>query len=133
MQEKNIKFDEWNSKKKSLSINESKKVFNSKEIWWCSVGYNLGNESNGKGENYRRPVLIIKKLSATSFIGLPLSTKIKTGSWYQTIIINKVESSVQLNQIKMISFSRLQRKLANLDADQFRVVKEKLKILLELS
>lgn len=57
------KFDLWNSFKKILSVKisenaEKKILFKEGEIWWASIGYNLGEEVCGKGEKFRRPVIV---------------------------------------------------------------------------
>ena len=126
-------FNNWNEIKKNLDLNNRDLLFKETEIWWCSVGLNIGVESCGKGETFRRPVLILKKLSSYSFIGIPLSSQIKTGTWFVDVQINGVKQCVLLYQIKMFSKSRLQRRFATLDTNDFTKVKEKLELLLELS
>ena len=126
-------FDKWNKKKKALEIRSEKFLFKTGDIWWCSVGINVGTESCGKGENYQRPVLVLKKLSGDSFIGIPLSTKIKTGSWFVDIAIHGEKRYTLLYQIRMFHTNRFQRRLATLDDNDFARVKEKLEALLELS
>lgn len=126
-------FNNWNEIKKDLDINNRDLLFKETEIWWCSVGLNIGVESCGKGETFRRPVLILKKLSGYSFIGIPLSSQIKTGTWFADVQINGVKQCVLLYQIKMFSKSRLQRRFATLDTNDYNKVKEKLDLLLELS
>lgn len=46
------------------------KLFNEGEIWWCSIGMNIGVEIYGKGGRFTRPVLIFKKFTANSFLGV---------------------------------------------------------------
>ncbi|MDD5721345.1 MAG: hypothetical protein PHT16_02780 [Candidatus Pacebacteria bacterium] len=74
-------FDKWNEIKKELDVKEQKFFFKEGEIWWMSVGLNVAKESCGKGIIFRRPVLILRKLSSDSFIGLPLTSKKKIGSF----------------------------------------------------
>ena len=126
-------FDSWNSIKKELSKKEEKFFFKEGDIWWVSVGQNIGTESYGKGDTFRRPVLIIKKLSGDSCIVLPLTSKSKQGSWFIDITFQNETKSVLLYQIKMMHTKRFQRRLAVLDETDFKRVKEKLKVLLELS
>ncbi len=125
-------FDEWNKQKKALDVQNKKLFFKSGEVWWCSVGVNVASESCGKGETFRRPVLILRKLSATSCIVLPLSTKKKEGSWFLEVSIHGRPSWVLLYQIRMMSTNRFQRRLATLDDNDFTWVKRKLETLLEL-
>ena len=126
-------FDAWNTKKKDLEIREKDFLFHTGEIWWCSVGLNLATESCGKGGDYQRPVLVLNKLSKTNFIGIPLSTQEKTGTWFLDISVHGEKRYALLYQIRMFSTKRFQRRLATLDDVDFNRVKEKLEQLLELS
>ena len=128
----NKDFDTWNSQKKSLDVRENKLYFKEGEIWWCSVGINIGSESCGKGETFRRPILILKKLSSTSCIAIPLTSKEKHGTWFEDITIHHIKSWALLYQIRMMSINRFQRRLATLEENEFVRIKQKLKILLEL-
>jgi len=125
-------FDEWNTKKKDLEKREDKFFFNTGEIWWCSVGLNIDAESCGKGDGYRRPVLILKKLSRKSFIGTPLLTQKKEGSWFAEVTVHNEKRYALLYQIRMLSVKRFQRRLATLEDNDFVRVKEKPKTLFEL-
>ena len=126
-------FDIWNEIKKNLENEKRKLYFKEGEIWWCSVGLNIAIESCGKGNTFRRPVLVIKKLSDYSFIGLPLSSQIKKGTWFTEVFVNNFNQCVLLYQIQMYSANRLQRRLTTLDTTAYLNVKEKLEALLELS
>ena len=125
-------FDKWNLKKKKLDKLSKKFLFKTGDIWWCSVGLNIKTESCGKGEDYQRPVLVLRKLSAESFVGVPLSSKKKEGTWFCEITVHEEKRYALLYQIRMFSTNRFQRRLATLDDTDFRKVKEKLKALLEL-
>jgi mRNA-degrading endonuclease toxin of MazEF toxin-antitoxin module len=126
-------FDNWNNRKKELESKDADLLFKTGDIWWCSVGVNVKEESCGKGETFRRPVLVIRKLSKKSFVGIPLSTQKKVGTWFCDISILEETQYVLLYQIRMFSVNRLQRRLTTLDDKDFSRVKEKLEALLELS
>lgn len=106
--------------------------FNEGEVWWCSVGANIGTEVNGKSELFTRPVIILRKLSIDSFIGIPMTSKIKVGSWYVSITLNGSSSTANLAQIKTFSYRRLSTKYGQLDMDSFLYIKAGLKELLNL-
>jgi hypothetical protein len=55
-------FDTWNVKKKQLDAQQSDAIlfFKEGEVWWVHFGLNIGFEMNGKGNEFTRPVLIIK-------------------------------------------------------------------------
>lgn len=125
-------FDNWNKIKKKLDSENKKYFFKQWDIWRVSFWLNIWNESCGKGEKFRRPVLIIKKLSWNSCIVLPLTTKIKTWTWFEKFDFAWVESVAMLYQIRMINTNRFQHRLWTLDEKDFDKIKEKLKLLLEL-
>ena len=129
----NKDFNTWNIKKQEIEQRDERFLFKQGDIWWCSIGLNIQSESCGKGENYHRPVLVIKKLSGDSFLGIPLSSKHKTGTWFTDITIHNETRCALLYQIRMFHTNRLQRRLATLDSNDFKNVKEKLAVLLELS
>jgi mRNA interferase MazF len=56
--------------------------FKEGELWWCSIGMNIGVEIFGKGADCARPVVIFKKFNADSLLGIPLTTKPKEGAQY---------------------------------------------------
>ena len=41
-------FDTWNIKKKHVNRGESR-LYTEREIWWCSLGVNIGSEQDGSG------------------------------------------------------------------------------------
>ncbi len=125
-------FDKWNNVKKGLENNQGKFFFKEGEIWWMSVGLNIANESCGKGDIFRRPVLVLRKLSGNSFVGLPLSSKEKIGSWFAEVSISNQKRCVLLYQIRMFSTNRFESRMATLDDNDFKNVKEKLGQLLKL-
>lgn len=126
-------FDRWNEQKKALEESSQDILFKQGEVWWCAVGTNVANESCGKGEFFGRPVLVLRKLSHDSCIGIPLSTKKKEGSWFVGVQVQGKMVTALLYQIRMFSAYRFQRRLTTLSVEDFQCVKEKLEALLELS
>lgn len=125
-------FDQWNIEKKKIDRYTLNIQYKEEEIWWCSVGLNIGIESCGKGQYFRRPVLIMRKLSQTSFIGIPLTTQLKQGTWFQEIKHNGKGACAILSQVRLFDSHRLQRRIGTLDKQDFTEVKNKLKTLLKL-
>ena len=71
-------FQKWHTKKTEIErSNDIRIFFHEREVWWCTIGSNVGFEQDGKGEKFARPVLIFKKFNKEIFWALPLSTKIK--------------------------------------------------------
>ena len=40
---------------------QERPYFKEREIWWVNLGVNVGFEQDGKGDNFERPILILKK------------------------------------------------------------------------
>lgn len=128
------KYNDWNIKKQNIHfLNNEEFYFKEGDIWWCSIGLNIGSESYGKGKDFRRPILIVKKLSEDLCVVLPLTSKKKMGSWFVNIKLDGIHQCIMLYQIRTLNRKRFQRKIGELSYDTFIDIKEKLKILLELS
>ncbi len=118
------KFLEWIGLKEKIHNNLSIPLyFNEGEIWWCAVGENIGIEINGKGELFSRPVFVYKKLSKDGFLGIPLSTQNKKGSWYMKISFKGEDNILNLAQIKVFSSSRMYEKMGALDDNDIQKIK----------
>lgn len=53
-------FDKWNHIKKEIHNNRNANFVKEGCVYWVNIGYNIGNEVYGKGENFERPVLVMK-------------------------------------------------------------------------
>ena len=101
-------FDGWTNKKTALNSKSEIKRFNEREVWWCSVGHNIGFEQDGKGKSYSRPVLVIRKFNKQSFFGIPLSTKGKINHpYYHQFILKDKKSYALLSQLRIFDAKRL--------------------------
>ncbi len=118
-------FKNWFHLKINLWHKEKQLFFKEKELWWCSVGVNLGEEIFGKGVKFTRPVLIFKKFTSNSFLGLPITKQEKQGSWYVEITIHKEKRWVMLNQARILDKKRLTNRVAMLDDADFQKVKKR--------
>jgi hypothetical protein len=49
-------FPGWHRQKEQLHAQHQTPTFQEREIWWCSVGVNIGHEMDGKNQFYNRPV-----------------------------------------------------------------------------
>jgi mRNA-degrading endonuclease toxin of MazEF toxin-antitoxin module len=94
-------------------------LFKEAEIWWCHVGFNIGVEVFGKGDNFARPVLIFKKLNSHSFLGIPLTSQQKEGSWYIPIRCDDTEGKAILSQVKILDRSRLMQRIEAIPRSEF--------------
>ena len=125
-------YDAWNSVKKELDSLDNKVFFKEREIFWMSIGENIGFEQNGKGEIFSRPVLIVKKFSKNIFYGIPLSTKIKDGTFFYAFEFQGKMSNALLVQGRLFDSKRLENKMGMLEKDEFQLLKVKLRELLNV-
>jgi mRNA interferase MazF len=101
-------------------------LFKEGEIWWCSVGMNVGAEIYGKGPKFERPVLIMKKFHDGLFFGIPITSKIKKGDWYAPVHFDGAEVTAVLNQARTLDSKRLTERMGTLTEDNFQGIKQKL-------
>lgn len=123
-------FDNWNNLKKKLDGRKNPPHFKEGEIWWCSVGVNIGYEIHGKNSLSNRPVLILKKFSRDIFLGIPLSSKIKSGKFYHFLEVNQKTSCAILSQIRVFDGKRLNGKIKELPEEELENLKEKVRRLI---
>jgi len=123
-------FDNWNSIKKQLEQDHKAPTFQEREIWWCSIGVNLGHEENGKNQDYSRPVLVIRKFNDHIFLGVPLTTQIKEKHYYHRIHFKEREQCVMLSQIRLLGSARLTDKMGKLSGQQFEMIRGALKAMI---
>lgn len=115
-------FDEWNEKKKKINEQTPTSFARIRDIWWCSLGLNVGSEEDGKNELFERPVLVIKKFNKEILRILPLTSKAKDDQHHFKIVYANRNGSVILSQLKTISSKRLSRKLYRIDRPQFNEI-----------
>jgi mRNA-degrading endonuclease toxin of MazEF toxin-antitoxin module len=119
------KFFEWIGVKERIHNTEYvPPLFKEGEIWWCHAGENVGVELNGKGEKFTRPFLIFKKYSRYSFLGLPLTTKMKVGTWYTTVHFGGTNQNIILAQGRVFDYRRLKEKMGELEESESEKVRE---------
>jgi mRNA interferase MazF len=116
-------FKNWIKLKETLHNKLHKPpYFKEREIWWCSVGENIGYEINGKNNLFNRPVLIVRKLDKYSFLGVPLTSNRKEGSWYVFITHGDKISTAVVSQLRHLDYRRLDKRMATLDESDFSKV-----------
>ena len=116
-------FDKWSSLKRHIHEMQSRAFAHPREIWWCSLGLNIGAEIDGKHENFERPVIIMKVYNKDTLLVLPLTTKSKEDPFHFKIQTNQKIAWVKLTQMRVISNKRLLRKVDTLEGRQFDELK----------
>jgi mRNA interferase MazF len=95
-----------------------------RELWWCSVGENIGTEISGKGTKFNRPVIIFKKLSKYTFFVIPTSTQIKEGSWFVPFVRNGKSMMACLHQARIVDYRRLDDRIGVMSSHDYELVKK---------
>jgi mRNA interferase MazF len=117
-------FDPWNEEKKHLE-NQRELYFREGEVWWFSVGVNVGIEIDGKGEKYRRPGLIIKKFNKHSFLILPLSKIPREDKYILPVgLIGRYQGYANISQIKTASSKRLWKRIQFINSTSLKEIKK---------
>ena len=113
-------FNSWNILKKNL--NRTGRVFfaHPREIWWCSLGVNVGFEQDGTGEVGERPVLILKGFSQRVCWAVPLTTSTKKNPYHISLgTVGGKEAFAIISQIRLIDTKRLVNKIGFIDKKSF--------------
>ncbi len=121
----NKDFDQWNSIKKETnkSHDVSNVYFREREIWWVRLGVNIGFEQDGTGEQYARPIIILKKYNPQVFLVVPLSTTKKRGKYYFNIgDVDGKNAVAILSQIRLMDVHRLVKHISIVDKKMFPVL-----------
>jgi mRNA interferase MazF len=120
-------FDKWNEKKKIIDKKEipNGMFFNEREIWWGSLGVNVGYEQDGKSDDFERPLLIIKKFNRSIVWIVPLTSVAKNNKFH-----HKLKSSgsfVILSQTRLVSTRRFLRLVETINENEFKEIINKIK------
>jgi mRNA-degrading endonuclease toxin of MazEF toxin-antitoxin module len=124
-------FDKWNEIKKDIHLKNESKLYHAREIWWCSLGVNVGFEQDGDGKEYQRPVLVFKGFSANTCLIFPLTTSAEKHKMRISIgTVDGKEASIILSQPRIIDTKRLVEKVEFLDKEIFEIIRKAVKELL---
>lgn len=118
-------FQKWHLEKTLLNNQPSRLFFHEREVWWCSLGLNVGFEQDGKGRSFTRPVLVLKKFNKEVFWALPLTTKVKEGKFYRPIFLgDRVFRCAILSQIRLMDAKRLIDKIGTINRGNYDLIKK---------
>ncbi len=130
-------FDKWNSEKKLINENHRKVFGYPREVWWCSLGVNVGSEIDGKNENFERPVIILRVYNKETMLVLPTTGKVQDNKFHLPIEIETYNPEtkntynktvyVKLTQARVISNKRLLRKVDVINENEFEKIRDAFK------
>lgn len=123
-------FLDWTKRKIGIHYAGQPLYFHEQEIWWASIGENIGSEENGKNHLFERPVLIVRKFNKELFWGIPISSTIKDEKWYYGFTFHGRAHSSLLTQLRAMSGRRLLRRIGRMSDHDFEAVQARLKELM---
>ena len=120
-------FDAWNEHKKKRDENDISIYFYEREIWWCAIGVNVGFEQDGKGKDFSRPVLILRKFSKNVFLGVPLTTSKRESKYHHSFPFLDATSTALLSQVRLFDSKRLLVKMGKVSEKIIEDVRERVR------
>ncbi len=112
-------FDRWNGTKKKMDLKVQAVDFHEREIWWCSIGVNIGSEQHSQSVDFSRPVIIVKKFTNRIFLGIPLTTKNRKGLFRISFLLGSVLNDMLVLQMRSFDRKRLINKIGMLPQAEF--------------
>jgi 8-oxo-dGTP diphosphatase len=115
-------FEKWNILKKEIDKKEISQntFFNEREIWWGSLGVNIGFEQDGKNDQFERPLLIVKKFNRSIVWAVPLTSVAKDNKFHYRL--KSSGSFIILSQIRLVSTKRLFRLIETINENEFKKI-----------
>lgn len=120
-------FTGWIKLKENIHKIGRIRSFREGEIWWAAMGENVGIEINGKNDVFSRPVLVFRKFGPEGFLGIPLSSQIHNGIWYSNFSHNGIAECALLSQIRVLSVSRLYKRIGKVTKEDYEKIAAGLK------
>jgi mRNA-degrading endonuclease toxin of MazEF toxin-antitoxin module len=118
-------FDIWNGNKKIIHLKNENKLYHERQVWWCSLGLNIGSEQDGAGVDFNRPVLILKGLSRETCLVIPLTTSSKKHhTRVQLGVVDGKFASALLSQVRVVDTKRFVYKIGFIDQAIFNNVRK---------
>ncbi|MBR6613596.1 MAG: type II toxin-antitoxin system PemK/MazF family toxin [Clostridia bacterium] len=96
-----LEFSKWTKDKTILRYHSKLPTFPiyNNFIYWCNLGINIGSE-----QNKLRPVIVLKSYSTSPICTiLPLTSKRLNDNYWYHIDLNKIDSTVLVEQLRVIS------------------------------
>lgn len=124
-------FNNWNEEKKRIHETEENRFYKAREIWWCSIGVNVGFEQDGTSQEFQRPVLVLKGFSRHVCWVIPLTTSKKKNPYHVSVgEIEGRESFAIISQLRLIDTKRFTDRLAIVEEDKFEDIRKAVRFLL---
>ena len=127
-------FKKWHSEKSQIHEDKKRPFFHEREVWFASLGVNIGFEQDGRGERFLRPAVVVRKFNNEVLWAVPLTKHLKKGIYYYTVSITgrRERSAAILSQVRLIDSKRLQYKIGDVTENDFAKIKKRIAALLNV-
>jgi mRNA interferase MazF len=126
-------FDKWGIVKVETNKRKTDNVvLHHRAVWLLSVGINIGSEMDGKGLQFVRPVLIIRKINENVFLGIPISSKLSEDYFRVRIQLLNQDRMAILSQIRSFDKKRCIRFMGFISDHDYNSVIQRLISVLNL-
>ena len=123
-------FDGWNEEKKKTDSNKGR-FYHEREVWWCTLGINIGHEQDGVGREFRRPVLVLKALSRQTCLVIPISSVQHTHPMRISIgVVGDKEAQAIVSQMRVVDTKRFISRIDILKKEIFEEIRKAVKAML---
>jgi len=111
----------WCEVKNRISASLKHPKIKTREVVWLRIGYNIGAEINGKGEEFTRPVLVLKTYPIKTSMVLPLTSKNKSDNKHYVYVgkIKDKDAYGVLSQVRIVDNTRFSRKIVRVSEKKF--------------
>ena len=116
-------FLDWIDLKFRINNNSKSPLYAERDVYWCSIGQNIGDEEYGKGAMFSRPVLVLKKYNKNLFFGIPLTTKVKDNVYYSRLVFKDKEICAMLFQGRVLDSRRMGAKMRTVSRNDYNQIK----------
>ena len=121
-------YKKWHPLKKKINnADDARPFFHEREIWFCYLGENVGFGQDGVGDDFLRPIIVVRKFNNEIFWGLPLTKKEKKSPYYFAFPFAAGTSVAILSQIRLIDAHRLSYHIGEIAEINFAQLKKRLK------
>jgi len=116
-------FDHWNDEKKNIEHTAFIDFVHMREVWWCTLGVNLGREQDGNDEFFERPVLVVRKFNQDMVLVVPLTSQPKHTPYHFVFPYNGMQVAAVISQLRLVSTKRLKRRMFRMPEPLFEQIR----------
>lgn len=125
-------YSRWITIKSVLNAIETPVSFCEREVWWASLGENIGFELDGKSFDYSRPIVILKAFGRNNLFYVPLTTTTceRKKSYFFDVgeVISGKQSKASLSHTSSMDARRLLTRIGLLEQNLFDNLQEAIKV-----